>query len=589
MQRQWTSSIMVLVNDLPLDPLIEGLLERAVVENSMHLPDMFELTFNDPAREVVELGGFIIGSEVVLTADGGDEEPLPLMVGEITALELEFEIGGSKTIVRGLDASHRLFRGKKTRTFQEMLVSEIIEEILAESEVIPGEIAPTADPIQYLVQAGTTDWQFIQKLAQDCGYRAWMMDGLFNFAPVEPPVTGDVPGTLEVNAPTQLVLGQGLTRLRAVVRSTEQVEDVQVMGWSPLIGEPVVGVSPAESLGVEILAQPEELAAVAGANSFQHLWYPTDDEDAAETKAAAIGNQLAEAYAELEGESVGTAVLKAGIPVNLSLAGPPFDGGYTLSSTRHVFDPDTGYTTHFTVSGWQDRSMLSLAAGPSAVMSEPFRIPGVVSATVMNTRDPEEEGRVQLMFQWMGPEVISDWVRCLHMGVGEGSGSMFVPEPGTEVLVAFEQGDPSKPYVLGGLYSAVLQPGASPDLIDEATGLVNERRLKSRTLHNLTFYDGEEINGIMLQIGDETQTIFMNAEEDMLTISIPEGALMIQGADVTINASGDLMLNSEGSVLINGSAVAVTADEVLTVAGGTVAMAGDDLVTIDGPVVAING
>lgn len=602
MQAQWTSAVTILVEGMPLDPAIQDQLGRVAVENSMHLPDVFELTFinparNDPATDVVSLGGFILGAEIAIAADGGDQEPLPLMVGEVTAIEFEYDFDGGKTIVRGLDASHRLFRGKKTRSFQEMMVSEIVEEILSENGVEPGEILPSDDIIQYMVQAGTTDWQFIQKLATDIGYRAWMADGFFNFAPIEPPVTGDVPGTLEVNTPTQLVVGQGIVRLRAVVRSTEQVEDVQVMGWSPLDGEPVVGGSPAESLGVEILAQPEELATVAGANSFVHLWYPTDDEDAAETKAAALGNQLAEAYAELDGETVGTAVLKAGVPVNLSGAGTMFDGGYTLTATRHVFDPETGYTTHFNVSGWQDRTMFGLTSGhqsgsgsSSAGPNEPFRIPGVVSATVLNTRDPEEQGRVQLMFTWMGDEpVISDWVRCVHMGAGEGFGMLFVPEPESEVLVAFEMGDPSKPVVIGGLYSPVIEPGASPELIDEALGLVNERRISSRFLHNITFYDAEEQSGILIQTGDEIAGIYLNAEEQSISIYNLDGAIEITGTDILISAEGDLSLEAVGEVSISGASVTIEGEGDVEINGASVAIEGDIDLSIDAPIVAING
>jgi len=588
MQRQWTSSLTILIDDVPLLPTVKSLFERAVVENSMNLPDSFELTFNDPARTVIETGGFIIGSPVEITVDGGDELPLPLFIGEITALELEFDESGSKTVVRGLDGSNRLFRGKKSRVYTEMLASEIVAEILVENEVLPGEIVPSDDPIEYMMQAGCTDWQFIQKLARDCGYRAWMEDGFFNFAPTTPPVTGDIPGTLEINEPTQLVLGQGLLRLRAVVRSTEQVDGVVVSGWNQDIGEPIFGPSPSDSIGVEIIPQPMELAGVAGANLYQHLWFPTDDPDAAETKAAALGNQLAESFAELEGESVGSGLLKAGTPINLSNAGLPFDGGYTLTATKHVFDPMTGYTTHFNVSGWQDRSMLSLAAGPTVANSEPHTIPGVVSATVINARDPEEQGRVQVMFSWIGPEAITDWARCVHMGVGEGSGSLWIPNPGTEVLVAFEQGDPSKPYILGGLYSEVLN--ALPEgAIDPGTGMVIERRLTSTMLHNLTFYDGEEVNGIQLALGDETQQIIMNAEEQMLTITCVDGMVTITGgADVTISAGGDLSLESEGNISINGTAIEVIGDGEVTINGDAVFVIGDEAVMVDAGIIGLN-
>ncbi|HTW99884.1 MAG TPA: VgrG-related protein [Acidimicrobiales bacterium] len=587
----WTSVPVVTLDGAPVDPLIESLMIRVVVECSMHLPDEFELTFQDPNALVVEEGGFILGSEVAIGVLAAGEEPAPLTEGEITAIEYEVDVAGSLTIIRGLDRSHRLFRGKYVRTFQEMLASEIVAAILAENEIPPGAILPSDDLIEYIVQAGVTDWQFIQKLAMDCGYRAYMMDGFFNFAPIDPPVAGDVPGTYSINEPTQIVVPQGLTRLRAVLRTTEQVDDLVVMGWSPILGEPVVGDAPEDVLGAEIIPQPEELAAFAGAKIFSHLWFPTDDEDAAETKAEAMGNMLAESYVEIDGEAVGDPALRPGVPISLDGAGAQFEGGYTLTSTKHVFDEEANYSVQFRVSGWQDRTLFGLASGGGSPASEPFRIPGVVSATVVDVRDPEEQGRVQLLFEWMaGPEpALSDWTRCVHMGAGEAFGNLWVPEIGTEVLVAFEMGDPSRPVVIGGLYSAVIEPGASPELIDEALGLVNERRISSRFLHNITFYDAEEQSGIIIQTGDEVAGIFLNAEEQVISIYNLDGGIEISATEIMLSADADLSLEAGGELSISAASVTIEGEGDVNINGATVAIEGDGEMSLDAPIVTING
>jgi hypothetical protein len=49
MEAAWSSDVEILVEGLPLDPLITDLFVSATVENSVHLPDMFEIVFNDPA------------------------------------------------------------------------------------------------------------------------------------------------------------------------------------------------------------------------------------------------------------------------------------------------------------------------------------------------------------------------------------------------------------------------------------------------------------------------------------------------------------------------------------------------------------
>ncbi len=49
--------------------------------------------------------------------------------------------------------------------------------------------------------------------------------------------------------------------------------------------------------------------------------------------------------------------------ISLSLVGDPFDGKYTLTSVRHKYEATDGYTTAFTVSGRNQRSLLGLASG----------------------------------------------------------------------------------------------------------------------------------------------------------------------------------------------------------------------------------
>ena len=50
---------------------------------------------------------------------------MPLMTGEVTALEAEFDAGGTFTVLRGYDAAHRLFRGRRTEAYTQMTASDI--------------------------------------------------------------------------------------------------------------------------------------------------------------------------------------------------------------------------------------------------------------------------------------------------------------------------------------------------------------------------------------------------------------------------------------------------------------------------------
>jgi uncharacterized protein involved in type VI secretion and phage assembly len=71
---------------------------------------------------------------------------------------------------------------------------------------------------------------------------------------------------------------------------------------------------------------------------------------------------------------------------------------------------------------------------------------GVYRAIVTEARDPEARGRVRIKVPGLsGDEEM--WARVVRQGR-----TTFTPDPGDEVLVAFEQGDLALPFVLGTLW-----------------------------------------------------------------------------------------------------------------------------------------
>ena len=55
----------------------------------------------------------------------------------------------------------------------------------------------------------------------------------------------------------------------------------------------------------------------------------------------------------------------------------------------------------------------------------------------------------------------STWVRLLTAHAGSGRGLLFYPEVGDEVLIAFEEGDAERPYVVGSAWNGAHQPPAA--------------------------------------------------------------------------------------------------------------------------------
>ena len=105
---------------------------------------------------------------------------------------------------------------------------------------------------------------------------------------------------------------------------------------------------------------------------------------------------------------------------------------------------------------------------------------GVYPAQVTDVRDPDNQGRVKVRLPWLDKAVTGPyeaWARLATLMAGNGRGSWFVPDPGDEVLVAFEQGDTRAPYVIGSLWNGVDHP---PERMDGA-GANAVRVLRTRS------------------------------------------------------------------------------------------------------------
>jgi phage protein D len=542
-----TNTCLIEINGAPLPQDIIPLLTSAYMDDSQRLPDLFELRFRDGDHVVLAKTGAKIGSPVrVSVTTSTTQTAVLLMAGEITALEAEFDTGGSFTVIRGYDPAHRLFRGRRTESYSQMTASDIAQKVARRAGFATGTIHSTTTVFEHVSQAGTSDWELLDSLAKEAGYEVSVRDGKFSFGP--PTRASGAPSGEE--HPLVLKLGTDLLRFRAVLTSAEQVKEVEVRGWDVSTKQALTARAPAKTRVADLQqANPATFAHAFGDPVYVSTDVPHRTQAEVVAAAKAIAEEIAGAFAEFTGVARGNPDLRAGAAITVDNLGAPFDGKYTVTTTRHRIDPTTGYTTSFAVTGAHDRSLLGLTK-TAGTQQAPA---GVVVGQVSDNNDPEKLGRVKLTLPWLSDDYVSAWARTVQAGAGRDRGALIVPEVGDEVLVVFEQGDLRRPYVLGGLHNGIDRPDSKGiAVIDSGSGAVNRRSTVSRRGHRIDLLDqAGQADGITLASGDGKLSLTIDATSTTVTVHA-DGTVKIEGSQgIVIDSAGAKLELKGGEVSIN--------------------------------------
>jgi len=187
---------------------------------------------------------------------------------------------------------------------------------------------------------------------------------------------------------------------------------------------------------------------------------------------------------------------------------------------------------------------------------ERSRIYGVVVGLVIDNQDPEGLGRVKVKFPSLSDDEIGHWARIAVLMAGAQRGTFFLPEVDDEVLVAFEGGDVTRPYVLGALWNG---RDAPPDT--NANGQNDLRFIKSRSGHLIRLDDAsgsEKIEIIdksgsnSITIDTASNTITITSSKD-INIEAAQGKIKLSAQNIEIISTADTKVQAQGGLTLDGS------------------------------------
>jgi len=444
-----------------------------------------------------------------------------LFVGFVFDVKLTYQTSGSfGVVIKALSVSYKLDLAPRYRYYGPLAVSGVAQQMAGDGGInIAVKGGGGAAPLD-LVQWGETDWHFLWRLCDDFGiYLVATDDGIRideGFSETGPDLSwrsDQDNGLIEFSVGGSL--GAASMDGCHYDFSTSKSEAFQQVSQDPTLSGAVGTFTSAVKQQAKSVLKP-------GYKSWRNRVKSIGDYQTSLQQEAewSVGSRLAcGGISRCESLSPGQSVQVKGV-----IDG---EGKYNIVRVVHLWGPE-GYTNQFNCTPWTKYRSHPHPARPS--------VAGVYSARVINIDDPQRQGQVQVQYYWQ-EQGQTTWIRHLTPYAGADRGLFFRPEVGDEVLVAFEEGDPERPVILGSAWN-MSDAIPNEDFWGGETHNNDVKRIVTKSGHRISFIDkqGEEAIGIatpthaklvLHEKAAETgrPAIVMNVENGDLIFNAPNGRI----------------------------------------------------------------
>ncbi|MCJ2186494.1 phage baseplate assembly protein V [Novosphingobium beihaiensis] len=188
---------------------------------------------------------------------------------------------------------------------------------------------------------------------------------------------------------------------------------------------------------------------------------------------------------------------------------------------------------------------------------------GVHLALVTDVADPQSLGRVKVHLPAIDPEAeAAIWARVAVPFAGDNFGAFFLPDAGTEVLVAFTAGDAGAPVVIGNFWNGA---AAVPEQIGGSS--IDRWTMTGK-------------NGTRIAIVEES------SGQETVEIETPNGVK----AKITDSGGGKITLKAGGqSIKLSPGGIKITSASQVEITGSSMITLSAPMVQIDSPFTQASG
>lgn len=535
------------------------------------LSAMFELTIEALSSDVGIAQSDVVGQPVVV--DFSDEPIIKQIRGIVwTMKQASAVIGGDSRYVLTIVPTIRLTTQRVDhRILQNKNVPEMVDEVLsgyAGRIAAPDKLGTDeAEKWEYCVQYRETDWQFLRRMLADAGISTCFehADGSrWKLVDDTTDLTEHEASPIQFRDQTHLQPIDDGTPYILTMASQRTIRTSRVTDRDYCYETPA-----AEAEGVYAIKPAD---AVRNEGELEHYIFAIDyfsDE--------AAGND--HSHMRLQSFRTGkylvfcTTNFTASPGMRLSVEGHPnLDGDYLVIQAHTVVD-DGGTRQHELVLMDAEQPFLP------ELQEEP-RIHGIQTAVVVGAEgteiDVDKLGRVLLAFRWDRRDPTAGAptrrVRVSQGWSGADRGFVTLPRIGDEVLVAYLDGDPCNPIVVGRVHNgASTSPLELP--ADAAISVwrskstpggngYNEIRMDDKAgAERLTMHAQRNFQQV---VGHDAETVVGRNE----TRTVKGNRSVRVAGDQADTVEGDKWITAKGALIMTGKAVAMSSDEKMDLYAG---------------------
>ncbi len=188
---------------------------------------------------------------------------------------------------------------------------------------------------------------------------------------------------------------------------------------------------------------------------------------------------------------------------------------------------------------------------------------GVYPATVTDNRDPAGQARIKVTLPWLtDQDPPSLWARHAVLSAGPDHGSRFTPAIGAEVLVAFEAGDVSRPYIVGALWNGVDRPPETSDKPGYDTQILSTSRGT-----RVVFDENADGGTLRLETAGGQRVVLTDSPEGLIIEDASGSRIKLEPSGICIEAPTKVEVKA---AQVDISAAVISLDAAMVQASGVV-------------------